>query len=177
MNFWLDKVMAMKFYTKILIAIGSLIVLWIGTSAFIVFFVARPVRIEGKAMMPGLNDRDRVLFRNRSAGDPLMRGDVVILYYPEDITKSYVKRVVGLPGEKIVITKEHVFINDKVLTENYLAQAEIGYLRPPTEAQIPAEHYFVLGDNRNFSSDSRNFGTVPDHLIYGKMLFRYAAAK
>ncbi len=169
--------MAMKLPIKILIAVGLLTVLSIAVPAFIVFFVARPVRIEGKAMMPGLNNGDRVLFRNRGAGDSLSRGDVVILYYPEDITKSYVKRIVGLPGEKIVITREHVFINGQILAEDYLAQVEGGYLRPPTEAQIPAEHYFVLGDNRNFSSDSRNFGPVPDHLIYGKMLFRYAVAK
>lgn len=127
-------------------------------------------------MKPGLNNGDRVLFWNRSAGGKLERGDVVIFYYPLDTSKSYVKRVVGLPGEKLKVKGEKIFINDQVLPEPYVAQKEPLYKRQDLILQVPSGNYFMLGDNRNFSVDSRDFGAIPDELIYGKMLFRYAVA-
>lgn len=147
----------------------------------IVVFVIQPVRVEGQSMMPKLHDQDRI-FVNKFIyplrewlGDetPIKRGDIVVLLYPNDPSKSYIKRVVGLPGERVEVVDGKLYVNDELIDEPYLDREYLSRDSTPTPVDINAHHYFVMGDNRNNSSDSRSWGLVPEKYIYGKAIFRY----
>lgn len=147
----------------------------------IVVFVVQPVRVEGQSMMPKLHDQDRI-FVNKFIyplrewmGDkePIKRGDIVVLLYPLDPSKSYIKRVVGLPGEKINIEDGKLYINNELVDEPYLDSEFLDHNSLATPKEIPLHHYFVMGDNRRNSSDSRYWDFVPEKYIYGKAIFRY----
>lgn len=168
----------MKKRTVIISAVVLLVCAVIGSLLLyklpeVLFYVTgRPVRIEGEAMKPTLNDGDRVMMTSRF--DPLARGEIIIFYYPRDTSKSYIKRIIGLPGEEIEIDNGKVFINGQLINEPYLNPTK-GYLRSERKQKITDNSYFVMGDNRNYSSDSRDWGTVPYELIYGKFVNRYYA--
>lgn len=147
----------------------------------IVVFVIQPVRVEGQSMMPKLHDQDRI-FVNKFLyplrewlGDkePIKRGDIVVLLYPEDPSKSYIKRVVGLPGERVEIEDGKLFINGAQIDESYLDPAYLSTDSTNGPVEVKAHHYFVMGDNRRNSSDSRYWGLVPEKYIYGQAVFRY----
>jgi signal peptidase I len=147
----------------------------------IVVFVIQPVRVEGQSMMPRLHDQDRI-FVNKFIyplrewlGDrePIKRGDIVVLLFPEDPSKSYIKRVVGLPGEKIFVENGKLYINGVLIDEPYLDPEYLSQDTMPEPWVIPPHHYFVMGDNRRNSSDSRYWKFVPEKYIYGKAVFRY----
>lgn len=147
----------------------------------IVVFVVQPVRVEGQSMMPKLHDQDRI-FVNKFIyplrewiGDrePIKRGDIVVLLYPDDPSKSYIKRVVGLPGEEVNIENGKLYINGAQIDEPYLDSEYLSSDSMPGPVQVKDHHYFVLGDNRRNSSDSRYWGLVPEKYIYGKAIFRY----
>jgi signal peptidase I len=135
----------------------------------------KPVRFEGIAMQPTLEDGDRWLVTT-NVGD-LKRGDIIEFRYPKDETKYYVKRIVGLPNEKIEILEGTVFINGLPITEEYLDQEYNQSGNTIPEIQISSNHYFVMGDNRDNSSDSRYWGTVDRSLIEGKLYVRYISGK
>ncbi len=147
----------------------------------IVVFVVQPVRVEGQSMMPKLHDQDRI-FVNKFIyplrewmGDkePIKRGDIVVLLFPQDPSKSYIKRVVGLPGEKVKVEDGKLYINSAQIDEPYLDPEYLSQDSMPNEQTVDPHHYFVLGDNRRNSSDSRYWGQVPEKYIYGKAIFRY----
>ena len=150
-------------------------------AVLIVVFVVQPVRVEGQSMMPKLHDQDRIfvnkfLYSMREwMGDkePIKRGDIVVLLFPDDPSKSYIKRVVGLPGEEINIEDGKLFINGQQLDEPYLDVEFLSRDSLPTPTRIKDHHYFVMGDNRRNSSDSRYWGLVPERYIYGQAIFRY----
>ena len=145
----------------------------IGVSAFIIIFLYQPVRVEGTSMLPNLEDQDR-LFINKMAfrvGE-VERGDVVVFQYPRDHTKSYIKRVIALPGDRVSIDHGRVFVNGKALAEPYVP-ARFTDDRSQPEMTIPPNEFFVMGDHRSISSDSRDFGPVERGLIYGKAAFVY----
>ena len=142
-------------------------------SAFIIVFLYQPVRVEGTSMLPNLEDQDR-LFINKFAfrvGD-IHRGDVVVFQYPRDRNKNYIKRIIALPGDHVRIDHGSVSVNGKHLIESYVP-ARYADERSLPDTEIPAGKYFVLGDHRNISSDSRDFGPVARDLIYGKAAFVY----
>ncbi len=142
-------------------------------SAIIITYFYQPVRVEGTSMLPNLEDQDR-LFINKMAfrvGE-IQRGDVIVFRYPKDQTKSYIKRVIALPGDSVQIEHGRVYVNDRYLAEPYVP-ARFEDDRSTPEMRIPAHEYFVLGDHRNISSDSREFGPVTRNLIYGKAAFVY----
>ena len=122
-------------------------------------------------MSPALSDGDKALFL-KGFWTP-KRGDIVVFKYPEDTTKSYFKRIVGLPGEIIEIREGKVFINDNELLESYVAQENNRGVISLPPLQIPEKHYYMVGDNRDHSSDSRAWGTVAEELIYGKYILSY----
>ncbi|HEX68070.1 MAG TPA: signal peptidase I [bacterium] len=123
--------------------------------------------VPSASMEPTLKPGDKVIaFKIKE----IKRGDVVIFYHPEDKKEVMVKRVIGLPGEKIKIHGGKVYINGKPLEEPYIKEPPI-YDYP--ETKIPPGHYFLLGDNRNNSQDSSIFGPVPRELIFGKDIFIY----
>ena len=156
------------------IALGVfiLVALYFSLPVLMVLFVAQPVRIEGAAMSPTLNSGDRV-FISKSVSE-LNRGDIVVFYYPTDTTKSLIKRIVGLPGERIKIDGPgQVYINGDLLSEPYLADENNRSRRVMPEYSVKADHYYVMGDNRDASNDSRFFGVVAKELIYGKIAWKY----
>jgi len=142
--------------------------------AFIVIvFLYQPVQVEGTSMMPRLENHERI-FINKFVYrfEPIRRGDVVVFWYPLDTSKSYIKRVIGLPGESVEIREGHVLVNGKELAEPYVPPVYLDSQSYPPVLVKP-DHYFVLGDHRGSSNDSRVWGTVARRNIYGKAAFVY----
>lgn len=149
------------------------LVVSIAVSVFIILFLYQPVRVEGTSMLPQLEDQDR-LFINKFAyhiGE-IHRGDVVVFRYPRDETKSYIKRVIALPGDDLKIDHGNVWVNGKALREPYVPQWYKDDRSQP-DMVLPEGEYFVMGDHRSISSDSRDFGPVSRDLIYGRAAFVY----
>jgi signal peptidase I len=142
-------------------------------AVLVILFLYRPVKVEGTSMMPGLLDQERLFinqFSYRFGIGEIKRGDTVVFWYPEDTTKSYIKRVIGLPGDRVSVQDGNVFVNGKKLEEDYVP-AEYRDDRPYAPRTVPADQYFVLGDHRISSNDSRSWGFVPRNYIYGKAVF------
>jgi signal peptidase I len=149
------------------------LVVSVAISAFIIVFLYQPVRVEGTSMLPMLEDQDR-LFINKVAyrmGE-IHRGDVVVFQYPRDHTKSYIKRVIALPGDRLRIDDGQVYVNGERMLEPYVPN-RFSDDRSQPEMVLPPHDYFVMGDHRSISSDSREFGPVDRSLIYGKAVFVY----
>lgn len=124
------------------------------------------VRVEGDAMAPTLADGDRVSVTR--VVEPLKRGDIVLFDYPRDPSRMFLKRIVGLPGEQIEITDQGVSIDGRPLDEPYVLPANRSTGRwSPT--RVPDGEYFVMGDNRRNSEDSRHWGAVRRELIRSKV--------
>jgi signal peptidase I len=149
------------------------LVISISVSTFIIIFLYQPVRVEGTSMLPMLEDQDR-LFINKMAYrvGSIQRGDVVVFLYPHDHQKSYIKRVIALPGDMLRIDHGRVYVNGKLKDEKYVPP-RFEDDRSLPETTIPGNEYFVMGDHRSISSDSRDFGPVERDLIYGKAAFVY----
>ena len=146
---------------------------------FGVFFV-QPVVVEGTSMLPQLHDGERLLvnkliyYKIQSiTWGHIERGDVVVFWFPNDPDKSYVKRVIGLPGEVVELRNGKVYINNIELNEPYIDVEHNQSLPSWPPKRVEDHHYFVMGDNRDNSSDSRYWGLVPEKYIYGKAFFRY----
>jgi signal peptidase I len=149
------------------------IVISAAVSILIITFLYQPVRVEGTSMLPRLEDHDR-LFINKFVYriSAIHRGDVVVFHYPRDPEKSYIKRVIALPGDRLSIDHGRVLLNGRQLRESYVPE-EYRDMRSMAETVIPEDNYFVMGDHRSISSDSREFGPVERDLIYGKAVFVY----
>jgi len=142
-------------------------------SVMIITFLYQPVRVEGTSMLPRLVDQDR-LFINKFVYrfSAIEAGDVVVFRYPRDVQKSYIKRVIAVPGDRLRIDHGRVFVNGRQLDEPYIP-AEYRDVRSIDPMVVPVGEYFVMGDHRSISSDSREFGPVRRDLIYGKAAFVY----
>lgn len=134
----------------------------------IILFFYQPVKVEGTSMMPRLTDQERI-FINKFVYrlEQIHRGDVVVFRYPGDPSKSYIKRVIGLPGDTVEIHRGVVYVNGEKLDEPYVVP-EFRGTQSVAPTHVEAGRYYVLGDHRNSSNDSRVWGTVPRELIYGK---------
>jgi signal peptidase I len=143
----------------------------------IIVFLYQPVRVEGTSMLPRLVDNDR-LFINKFVYrfTSIERGDVVVFHYPLNPEESYIKRVIALPGDRLRIDQGTVWVNGKPVDEPYVPDAYKDY-RSRSEEVVPAGYYFMMGDHRSVSSDSREFGPVERSLIYGKAVFVYWPAR
>ncbi len=145
----------------------------LGLAIVVMIFLYQPVKVEGTSMNPLLSDQERI-FINKFVYrfEPIERGDVVVFWYPLDRSKSFIKRVVGLPGETIEIRDGHLYINGDELADQYVPA---GYIDSSNYGprKIPPGDYFVMGDHRDSSNDSRVFGPVPRSFIYGKAVFAY----
>lgn len=135
------------------------------------FNCALPVKMEGTSMLPNIKDGDRLVLKT-SYGE-VKRGDVVVHLYPKDETRLYIKRIIALPNETMEIKAGKVFINDKELEENYLDQNYNQSQTNLSARKIEVDSYFVMGDNRDNSSDSRIWGTVKKELIKGTLALNY----
>ena len=132
---------------------------------YILFFNLSVVR--GNSMSPSIFDGDRILVEPWSyMFGGAERGDVVVLRYPLDPSVDYIKRVIGVPGDEVTLAGGHVWVNGELLAEPYIDEVDPDcYAR----TQVLPGHYFVLGDNRPRSSDSREFGQVPAELVRGRV--------
>ncbi len=142
-------------------------------SVLIVTFLYQPVRVEGTSMAPELRNQDR-LFINKFFFhfEKIQRDEIVVFHYPLDLRKSYIKRVIGLPGDTVSILDGKVYIDGKPLYEPYVP-LRYRDTRSMPPLVVPPDEYFVMGDHRSVSSDSRSFGPVDRDLIYGKADFIY----
>ena len=153
------------------------IVVAVAAACLIAAVVAGPFtphlgRVEGLAMAPALGHHDRVVI-NRWAylmGSP-ERGDVVMLRYPRDQRKAFVKRIIAQGADTLRIEDGRVYVNDRLLDESYVAQNARSHESLATQI-IPEGHYFVMGDRRNNSADSRHWGLVKKELIVGRVSVR-----
>jgi signal peptidase I len=149
------------------------LVISLAVSAFFIIFLYQPVKVEGTSMLPGLDDQERI-FINKFVYrvEPISRGDIVVFHYPRDPSKSYIKRVIGVAGDRIRIENGLILLNGRPLRERYIPEEYEDYRSYP-EIIVPPHSYFVLGDHRNMSNDSRDFGPVDERYIYGKAVFVY----
>ena len=149
------------------------LVISLAISAFIIIFLYQPVKVEGTSMMPSLEDQERI-FVNKFVYriEPIERGDIIVFRYPRDPSKSFIKRVIGVGGDHIRIDSGLVYRNGEPLEEDYVPPAYEDQRSYP-EIVVPPNSYFVLGDHRSMSNDSRDFGPVDQSYIYGKAVFGY----
>jgi signal peptidase I len=144
-------------------------------AVILIVFIYQPVKVEGTSMMPGLTDQDRIFINKyiyKLSGGAIDRDDLVVFHYPYDPSQSYIKRIIGLPGDSIEIRDGEVFVNGTELDEPYVPPEYHDHVSLPQE-MVPADHYFVLGDHRSSSNDSRVWGFVKRSEIYGKAVFVY----
>ena len=141
----------------------------------LIVFIYQPVKVEGTSMMPALHDQERIFinkFTYRFGIGNIERGDTIVFWFPMDVSKSYIKRVIGLPGDLVEIDRGVVMVNGKPLLEDYVPEEYRDYQSLPAQRIGPGQ-YFVLGDHRSSSNDSRAWGSVPRQNIYGKAVFVY----
>jgi signal peptidase I len=145
----------------------------IGLALVIIVFLYQPVKVEGTSMAPLLSDQERI-FINKFVYrfEAIHRGDVVVFWYPLDRSKSFIKRVIALPGETVTIRQGVVMVNGVVVPEPYVPPQyeDVSDYGPQ---RVPEGSYFVMGDHRISSNDSRVFGPVPSQFIYGRAVFAY----
>lgn len=149
------------------------LIISLGISAFIIVFLYQPVKVEGTSMMPSLDDQERI-FINKFVYriEPIQRGDIVVFRYPRDPAKSFIKRVIGVAGDHVRIVDGRVYLNGKTLVEDYVPHIYSDDRSYP-DIVVPPDSFFVLGDHRSLSNDSRDFGPVESAYIYGKAVFGY----
>ncbi|MBI4991240.1 signal peptidase I [Candidatus Gottesmanbacteria bacterium] len=163
-NFFMD------FLETIVVALSIFVVVYL--------FLVQPHEVKGSSMEPNFQNNDYILTDKISLKlhEP-SRGDVVIFKAPRNPDVDYIKRIIGLPGERVKILGGAVYINGLRLSEPYLTSSTNlfpgSFLQEGVEITVPEGEYFVMGDNRSHSSDSREFGPIPQSLIIGKAIFRY----
>jgi signal peptidase I len=176
---------ALNFFMKIFAIIGAFLldiveIVVIALAMFVVMyiFLFQPHQVRGLSMYPTFYDSDYLLTDKLTyrLAQP-KRGEVIIFKAPNNEEYDYIKRIIGLPGETVKVSNNHVYINDKVLDEPYLPSTyqTFGgkFWQEGQSIPVPDGQYFVLGDNREHSSDSREWGPVPRANIIGKAWVRY----
>ena len=145
----------------------------IGIAVFIIVFLYKPILVEGTSMAPLLCDQERI-FINQFVYhfEPIERGDVVVFWYPLDRTKSFIKRIIALPDETVEIRHGTVYVNGDPLSEPYVP-SQYEDLTDFGPIRVPSDSYFVMGDHRISSNDSRLFGPVASRFISGRATFAY----
>jgi signal peptidase I len=155
----------LRFFIDILETLVLSVLLFLGINA-----ISARIRVDGSSMEPTLQSGEFVVV-NRLAykiGEPEI-SDVVVFHFPGEPGLEYIKRVVGLPGDSVRVTNGVVYVNDEALNEPYIAAKP----RYSGSWNVPEDHLFVLGDNRNNSSDSHNWGSVPMTNVIGEAFFIY----
>jgi signal peptidase I len=159
----------------------SLQTLLLAASIFLVIYIFffRPFQVNGVSMFPTFKNGEYILTNLITLRlSPLKRGDVIVFIAPTDSTKDFIKRIIGLPGEKVYLHDGYVYVNDAKLNESAYLGPDIrsyagAYLKEDSPIIIPQGEYFVMGDNRPESSDSREFGPIHVESVIGKSFFVY----
>lgn len=141
--------------------------------AFLLFitFVMQTYAIEGASMEPTLLEGERVIAEKLSTRfGEIERGDVVVLLFPADVSKRFVKRVIAVPGDTVEVRHGRTVVNKKMVKEPYVPD-EFRSFETSSPIVVPPGYYFVMGDHRTVSYDSRQFGFVPQRYILGRAIF------
>lgn len=154
-------------------------VVFVGSLFIVVYlFVLQPNQIKGASMEPTFFDGNyiftsKMTYRLRNP----VHGDIVVFHSPKNPDIEYIKRVIGIPGDTVLIQNQEVFVNGERINEPYIASATTlmpgNYAQDGVPIQVPEDYYWVMGDNRPRSSDSREFGPIPLKSIVGQVFFRY----
>ncbi|KKR81445.1 MAG: Signal peptidase I [Candidatus Daviesbacteria bacterium GW2011_GWA1_41_61] len=142
------------------------------------FFVAEPHKVSGSSMVPNFHDGDYIITNKVATqiSQP-QRGEVIILKNPRNMDQVFIKRVIGLPGDRVMVSGGKVYINGQPTAELYLPKGTRTYggasLSEGEELTVPQGRYFIMGDNRGGSSDSREWGTIGKDLVVGQAWLRY----
>ena len=140
---------------------------------FLITFVAQAFRVQGTSMLPVLEDGERIIVNKFIYRfHAITRGDVVVFWWPRDPSVSFIKRVVGLPGDSVEVRAGAVYVNGLRLEEDYV-EAKFRDDESYAPVDVRKGYYYVLGDHRNSSNDSRSWGEVPEKYIYGRAVFRF----
>lgn len=174
----LIPIIMMERMGKFFIDTLEVIVFAVAIFLFVYLLILQPHKIKGASMEPNFPNgeyllSDKVSYR---LGEP-DRGDVIIFQAPTSEEDEFIKRIIGLPGDTVAITNQKVVVNGELLNETYLPEDFVtdpgAFLKPDSEAVVPEDNFFVLGDNRSHSSDSRAWGFVPKDKITGKAWIVY----
>ena len=142
-------------------------------------FLFRPFRVSGNSMDPTFFDKQYILTNIISLRfSTPQRGDIIVFKSPSDQEKDYIKRVIGIPGDTILLKNGDVYVNGKLLDQSTFLKISVktyggSFLKENEPVTVPPDSYFVLGDNRSGSSDSREWGFVPLKSVIGKSFFAY----
>jgi len=140
---------------------------------FLITFVAQAFRVQGTSMLPLLADGERIVVNKFVYRfHPIQRGDVVVFWYPKDPSVSFIKRVAGVPGDVVEMRSGALYVNNVRVEEDYL-RAAFRDRDSYAPVEVKKGYYYVLGDHRNSSNDSRSWGEVPEKYIYGTAMFRF----
>jgi signal peptidase I len=155
----------LRFFLDVAETVILAVILFMGINA-----ISARIRVDGFSMEPSLHDGEFVIVNKLAyrLGSP-EHGDVIVFRYPKDPQQEYIKRIIGLPGDQVRINNGEVYINDQRINEPYIAAPP----RYQSEWTVPDNNLFVLGDNRNNSSDSHSWGPVPMENVIGRALFVY----
>ncbi len=157
-NFW-------RFALDIIETLFLAVILFVGINA-----VSARVRVDGFSMRPTLEDGEFVLVNKMSYRfGEVSRGDIIVFHFPVNPQEDLVKRVIGLPGDHVQVRNNQVFVNGQLLNEPYIAQSPLY----AGEWTVADEQLFVLGDNRNNSNDSKDWGLLPKEKVVGKAVLIY----
>lgn len=154
------------------------IVVFLSIFAFIYYLAVQPHQIQGDSMLPNFFNNEYILTDKITYrfSEPI-RGNIVVFKAPNNLRRDYIKRVIGLPNETVSLMNNHIYINGSALDEYYLDPEEQinggAFLQEGKEVKLNSTEYFVLGDNRDRSQDSRTWGPITKDKIIGRVFFRY----
>lgn len=165
-------------FTSNVVEFIQTLVIFAAIATVIYLFIAQPHKVSGPSMYPTFQDGDYIISDKVTYdfASP-KRGDVIVFKDPQDTSLDFIKRVIGLPGDTVELVNGKVYVNQQQIQESYIASTIVttgnSFLPDNQEITVPANDYFVLGDNREVSSDSRSWGYVPKNEIIGRVILRY----
>lgn len=172
----------MEFLKKVyyfLLDIAQTLILAAAAFVVVYMFLFRPFEVKGESMFPNLHDSQYLITNviSQKLGDPKL-GDVIVFKAPSEPDKDFIKRIIGVAGDSVSVKDGRVYLNGKLLDESAYLKPEVktyggSFLREGEEVTVPEGYFFVLGDNRSYSSDSREWGFVPKRNIIGSSFFIY----
>ncbi len=154
-------------------------IVFVGSFFIVIYlFIFQPNQVKGASMMPNFHSEDYILTSKITYKfNNISRGDIIVFKSPKNPDIDYIKRIIGLPGDKVMVKNGQVFVNSHLVQENYISvQTNVwqeGFIKEAIPITVPQGYLFVMGDNRPHSSDSREFGPIPIRDIIGKVFYRY----
>lgn len=154
------------------------LVIFLAIASAIYWQIAQPHKVSGSSMVPNFHNGDYIITDKLTYkfSEP-KRGDVIVFKNPRNMSEDFIKRIIGLPGDKVKVENGQVFLNDKLLNQPFLASNVVtspnAFLQEGVDTLVPEDHFIVFGDNRPNSSDSREWGFIRKDEIIGRVILRY----